>query len=92
MKCLASFSEAKQDPRSGSLVAIDCEFVCLAAALTEKGDDGSEKMIRPARLSLARVSVLRGDRHFLQSEPFIDDYIRYGHGCRFHWLLSGRLR
>lgn len=78
MKCLIFFSKAKQDPRSDFLVAIDCEFVCLAAALTEKGDDGSETTIRPARLSLARVSVLRGNCHFLQSEPFIDDYIRYG--------------
>lgn len=36
--------------------------------------DGSHKVIRPARLSLARVSVLRGDGGG-KSLPFIDDHI-----------------
>lgn len=41
---------------------------------TEFRSDGTKKVLRPARLSLARVSVLRGEG---QSEgvPFIDDHI-----------------
>ena len=41
---------------------------------TEFRSDGTKKVLRPARLSLARVSVLRGEG---QSEgaPFIDDLI-----------------
>jgi PAB-dependent poly(A)-specific ribonuclease subunit 2 len=41
---------------------------------TEFRSDGTKKVLRPARLSLARVSVLRGgDRK--QGVPFIDDHI-----------------
>ena len=36
--------------------------------------DGTKKVIRPARLSLARVSVLRGDGP-KEGVPFIDDHI-----------------
>ncbi len=41
---------------------------------TEYRSDGTKKVIRPARLSLARVSVLRGDGP-KQAVPFIDDHI-----------------
>jgi PAB-dependent poly(A)-specific ribonuclease subunit 2 len=41
---------------------------------SEFRSDGSTKVIRPARLSLARVSVLRGDGP-RKGIPFIDDYI-----------------
>lgn len=41
---------------------------------TEYRSDGTKKVLRPARLSLARVSVLRGDGP-MQGVPFIDDHI-----------------
>jgi len=41
---------------------------------TEFRSDGTNKVLRPARLSLARVSVLRGDGP-KQGVPFIDDHI-----------------
>ena len=41
---------------------------------TEYRSDGTKKVLRPARLSLARVSVLRGDGQ-KQGVPFIDDHI-----------------
>lgn len=36
--------------------------------------DGSRSVIKPSKLSLARVSVLRGEGD-LEQKPFIDDYI-----------------
>ena len=41
---------------------------------TEYRSDGTKKVLRPARLSLARVSVLRGDGE-KTGVPFIDDHI-----------------
>ena len=41
---------------------------------SEFRSDGTTRVIRPARLSLARVSALRGDG-LHQGIPFIDDYI-----------------
>ena len=40
----------------------------------EVRSDGTEKVLRPARLGLARVSVLRGDGS-KEGIPFIDDHI-----------------
>ncbi|KAI0293442.1 PAB-dependent poly-A-specific ribonuclease subunit PAN2 [Russula brevipes] len=61
-------------PRPGTLVSIDAEFVQMQQEETEYRSDGTKKVLRPARLSLARVSVLRGDGP-KQSVPFIDDHI-----------------
>ncbi len=36
--------------------------------------DGTKQVLRPSKMSLARVSVLRGDGPN-EGEPFIDDYI-----------------
>jgi len=55
-------------------VAIDAEFVSMQQEETEFRSDGTKKVIRPARLSLARVSVLRGDGP-KAGMPFIDDHI-----------------
>ena len=41
---------------------------------TEYRSDGTKKVLRPARLSLARVSVLRGDGP-MEGVPFVDDHI-----------------
>ena len=56
------------------MVAIDAEFVSMQQEETEYRSDGTKKVIRPARLSLARVSVLRGDGP-KEGVPFIDDHI-----------------
>jgi len=61
-------------PGPRTLVAIDAEFVQMQQEETEYRSDGTKKVIRPARLSLARVSVLRGDGP-KQGVPFIDDHI-----------------
>ncbi|KAG6814297.1 hypothetical protein H0H92_013422 [Tricholoma furcatifolium] len=61
-------------PHPGTLVAIDAEFVSMQQEETEFRSDGTKKVLRPARLSLARVSVLRGDGP-KQGCPFIDDHI-----------------
>jgi PAB-dependent poly(A)-specific ribonuclease subunit 2 len=56
------------------LVAIDAEFVSMQQEESEYRSDGTSKIIRPARLSLARVSALRGSGP-KQGVPFIDDHI-----------------
>ena len=56
------------------MVAIDAEFVSMQQEETEFRSDGTKKVIRPARLSLARVSVLRGGGP-KAGVPFIDDHI-----------------
>ncbi|KAH7927078.1 PAB-dependent poly(A)-specific ribonuclease subunit PAN2 [Leucogyrophana mollusca] len=61
-------------PKPGTLVAIDAEFVSMQQEETEYRSDGTNRVIRPARLSLARVSVLRGDGP-KEGVPFIDDHI-----------------
>jgi len=58
-----------------SLVAIDCEFVCVQEPLMETNEETKEEVVvRPARLVLARVSVVRGEGPMM-GVPFIDDYI-----------------
>jgi hypothetical protein len=56
------------------MVAIDAEFVSMQQEEIEYRSDGSHRVLRPARMSLARVSVLRGDGQRM-GVPFIDDYI-----------------
>ncbi|EPQ58579.1 hypothetical protein GLOTRDRAFT_35919 [Gloeophyllum trabeum ATCC 11539] len=62
-------------PKPGTLVAIDAEFVSMQQEEVEYRSDGTKKVLRPARLSLARVSVLRGNDGPKQGVPFIDDHI-----------------
>ncbi|KAF9821597.1 hypothetical protein IEO21_00443 [Rhodonia placenta] len=61
-------------PNPGTLIAIDAEFVSMQQEETEYRSDGTKKVLRPARLSLARVSVLRGEGP-REGVPFIDDHI-----------------
>jgi len=56
-------------PAPGTLVAIDAEFVSLQREEIEIKADGSRETIRPSRLGLARVSVLRGDGGSSPSTP-----------------------
>ncbi|KAK6354956.1 poly(A)-specific ribonuclease [Orbilia brochopaga] len=63
-----------ESPMPGTIVAIDAEFVALQKEEIEVKADGTRETIRPSRLSLARVSVLRGHGEG-EGTPFIDDYI-----------------
>jgi PAB-dependent poly(A)-specific ribonuclease subunit 2 len=80
-----------EKPVPGTPVGIDAEFVALQQEELEIKADGSRSIVRPSRLGLARVSVLRGgeelpdaipeDEETSESSttapyiPFIDDYI-----------------
>ncbi|KAG0150617.1 hypothetical protein CROQUDRAFT_38040 [Cronartium quercuum f. sp. fusiforme G11] len=62
-------------PRKGTLVAIDAEFVSLQQQEeVDYRSDGTRIVRRPSRMSLARVSVLRGSGA-RKGVPFIDDHI-----------------
>ncbi|KAJ8496912.1 hypothetical protein ONZ45_g12250 [Pleurotus djamor] len=61
-------------PKPGTLVAIDAEFVQMQLEESEFRSDGTKKVLRPPRRSLARVSVLRGSGP-KEGLPFIDDHI-----------------
>ncbi|KAK9704495.1 poly(A)-specific ribonuclease [Basidiobolus ranarum] len=63
-----------ETPKPGFLCGIDAEFVAMTKEETEVWSDGSRRVIRPSRLALARVSVLRGEGA-KEMMPFIDDYI-----------------
>ncbi|KAK8210676.1 ubiquitin carboxyl-terminal hydrolase-domain-containing protein [Phyllosticta capitalensis] len=66
--------DPSENPRAGWPVAIDAEFVSLQREEIEVSASGQRETIRPSRLGLARVSVLRGDGPD-EGAPFIDDYI-----------------
>ncbi|THH06212.1 hypothetical protein EW145_g4234 [Phellinidium pouzarii] len=66
---------ANELPRPGTMVAIDAEFISMQQEESEYRSDGTKKVLRPARLSLARVSVLRATDGPKLSVPFIDDHI-----------------
>ena len=57
------------------LVAIDAEFVAVSKEVTRSSARGKTIVVKPARLSLARVSCIRGDGP-LAGAPFIDSYIQ----------------
>lgn len=61
-------------PKPGTLIAIDAEFVALQQEEMEFRSDGTKNILRPSHMSLARVSVLRGQGP-KEKVPFIDDYI-----------------
>lgn len=49
-----------------TVVAIDCEFVCVQQELQEpEKETGNMIVVRPARLTLARVSVVRGEGNMM---------------------------
>lgn len=61
-------------PGPGTLVALDAEFVSLTEPYLEINCKGMKTLLKPAKKSLARVSLLRGEGE-LEGVPFIDDYI-----------------
>jgi len=66
----------QEAPTVGTMVAIDAEFVTMKPEQLEISLNGAKKLIKPRELSLARVSVLRGDNNSPRyGEAFIDDYI-----------------
>lgn len=74
---LEAVSRAKpleSEPSAGQLCALDAEFVLLEQELAECHSDGTKSLVQPQQLSLARVSVLRGQPPE-EGEPFIDDYV-----------------
>lgn len=66
--------EPTELPAPGTLIAIDAEFVALQQEEMEFRSDGTKNILRPSHMSLARVSVLRGEGA-KERTPFIDDYI-----------------
>jgi PAB-dependent poly(A)-specific ribonuclease subunit 2 len=68
-----------ETPHEGTPVGIDAEFVSLQREEIEIKADGKRETIRPSRMGLARVSVLRGEPAAEDADefglPFIDDYI-----------------
>jgi len=82
-------------PGPGILLGIDAEFVSMAPAIMATRDDGTEYESVPARLGLARVSVVRG-QGARKMTPIIDDYIRavepvHDYLTRFSGLVPGDL-
>jgi PAB-dependent poly(A)-specific ribonuclease subunit 2 len=67
---LSSYEELKP----GDIVAVDSEFVCVEVEESVVRPDGSKLVLKPSRLTLGRVSVLRGEGPRM-GEAFIDDYI-----------------
>lgn len=73
-------------PSAGTLVSIDAEFVTLKPEELEVSYDGFRNLVKPKVLSLARISVIRGDNNDQQGVPFIDDYIL--HTCPIYDYLT----
>ncbi|KAH9536486.1 hypothetical protein CY35_16G002500 [Sphagnum magellanicum] len=81
------FDMTTEAPKPGLLLGIDAEFVALSASEKGSREDGVEFVKRPARLSLARVSVVRGegdkagvcciDDYICMVEPVYDYLTRY---------------
>ncbi|KAF2227442.1 ubiquitin carboxyl-terminal hydrolase-domain-containing protein [Elsinoe ampelina] len=71
---LRPLAPAVETPLPMQPMAIDAEFVALSKAEIDLKADGTRETIRPPRLGLARVSVLRGAGSDT-GLPFIDDYI-----------------
>eukprot|EP00761_Pharyngomonas_kirbyi_P001144 gb/GECH01001145.1/.p1 GENE.gb/GECH01001145.1/~~gb/GECH01001145.1/.p1 ORF type:complete len:1203 (+),score=269.53 gb/GECH01001145.1/:1-3609(+) len=92
--------DAEEMPQSGNIVALDAEFVALKAEEMDIDEDGQELM-REGVLSLARVSVVRGESEIwrqrkIKNEPFIDDHISIpepiaDHLTRYSGLVPGDL-
>ncbi|KAF1813417.1 cysteine proteinase [Eremomyces bilateralis CBS 781.70] len=67
-------SPESESPFPGMPVAIDAEFVRVQDEEFSVKAGGIRETIRPARLALGRVSVLRGYGEH-EGLPFVDDYI-----------------
>lgn len=63
-------------PKPGDIVAIDAEYVSLSEEETVTELDGSQQVLAPSHMSVARVSCVCGvnGQHF--REPIVDDLVR----------------
>lgn len=61
-------------PISGTIIALDTEFVAVRQPEIEMNSDGERETIRPIVYALARASVVRGQGEN-EGVPFVDDYI-----------------
>lgn len=66
--------EKDEELKPGTLVALDAEFIELSPAEYEFRSNGTKTLVRPPKLLLARISVVRGDGP-REGQCFIDDYI-----------------
>lgn len=66
--------DGEETPGRGTLLGLDCEFVMVGRDEAEIFGDGTRQVVVPARLALARVSVIRGDGE-LKGKALIDDYV-----------------
>lgn len=64
----------EEAPGRGSVLGLDCEFVMVGRDEADMFGDGTRKVVVPARLALARVSVIRG-YGVLKGTALIDDYV-----------------
>lgn len=64
----------EEAPGRGSILGLDCEFVMVGREEADLFGDGSRKVVVPARMALARVSVVRGYGR-LKGCALIDDYV-----------------
>jgi PAB-dependent poly(A)-specific ribonuclease subunit 2 len=62
-------------PGVGTVVGLDCEFVMMEREDCEISGDGVRTVVTPARMALARVSVVRGDDGPMRGVALIDDYV-----------------
>jgi DNA polymerase III epsilon subunit-like protein len=68
------FSDDEPLPGAGDLVGLDCEFVMVQREDCEITGEGRRTVVTPARMALARVSVVRGSGEKVGT-PLIDDYV-----------------
>lgn len=68
------FMEGEETLKAGDLVGLDCEFVMVQREDCEISGDGFRTVVTPARMALARVSVVRGSGSKI-GIPLIDDYV-----------------
>lgn len=61
-------------PGKGTILGLDCEFVMVGREDAEIFGDGTRRVMVPARMALARVSVVRGYGR-LKGKALIDDYV-----------------
>lgn len=81
--------------KPGTLVALDAEFIELLPAEYEFSGEGTKSLVRPPTLSLARISVIRGEGP-KEGECFIDDYIAtskhvHDYKTEFSGIVAGDL-